>query len=35
MAFKSIEDIEGSLMTYLEGRGGGIEIKREPAKIEM
>jgi len=41
MAFRSIEDIEGSLMTYLEGSGGAgrsgasLDLKREPAKIEM
>jgi len=35
MAFKSIEDIEGSLMTYLDGSRPGLDVKREPAKIEM
>jgi hypothetical protein len=33
MAFRSIEDIEGSLMTYLDGRAGSApaaEPKREP-----
>ncbi len=35
MAFRSIEDIEGSLMTYLEARAGAPEPKREPIKAEF
>ena len=32
-AFRSIEDIEGSLMTFLESRAGNAEPKREPVTI--
>ncbi|HEX2685572.1 MAG TPA: hypothetical protein VHN14_03100, partial [Kofleriaceae bacterium] len=36
MAFRSIEEIEGSLMTYLDGRGGSTTSTPtiEPAKRE-
>ncbi len=33
MAFRSIEDIEGSLMTYLEARANAPEPKREPVNV--
>jgi hypothetical protein len=35
MAFRSIEDIEGSLMTYLDGRNTPAEVKREPIKTDF
>ena len=34
-AFRSIEDIEGSLMTFLESRAAAVEPKREPIKAEF
>ena len=33
MAFRSIEDIEGALMTFLDSRVGAAEAKREPVNI--
>ena len=33
MAFRSIEDIEGSLMTYLESRPEAAAPKREPVTV--
>jgi hypothetical protein len=35
MAFRTIEDIEGSIMTYLDNRTVAPEPKREPIKTDF
>lgn len=35
VVFRSIEEIEGSIMTYLENRSAQVEPKREPINTEF